>query len=160
MLVSLFFLLKVYTFDITTFCVDAPARLKKELDIVLTLQGDLDTVDNAIQSTRLILTQSAPSQTSVNLLRSLQDNHDTFKRKVEELYTSLNVHDAFPELLGIDLAFVQTLLMARDLKINIRKRAIGSFFEWDKLDQAAGGRDQAIGMIFCFSLYILQLCCV
>lgn len=33
----------------------------------------------------------------------------------------------------------------RDLKINIRKRAIGSFFEWDKLDCAVGGRQKALG---------------
>jgi hypothetical protein len=65
---------------------------------------------------------------------------------VEALYASLNVHESFPELQGMDLEFVRTLLMARDLKINIRKRAIGSFFEWDRLDQAAGGRDQTIGM--------------
>ena len=42
-----------------TFCnftfdhLDAPARLKKELDIVLNLQADLDTVDSAIQSTQI-----------------------------------------------------------------------------------------------------------
>ncbi|KAI6003806.1 hypothetical protein EDD15DRAFT_2360083 [Pisolithus albus] len=35
--------------------------------------------------------------------------------------------------------------MARDLKINIRKRAIGSFFEWDKLDRAVGGKDKPLG---------------
>ncbi|KAG2104683.1 uncharacterized protein F5147DRAFT_746521 [Suillus discolor] len=35
--------------------------------------------------------------------------------------------------------------MARDLKINIRKRTIGSFFEWDKLDRAVGGAQQALG---------------
>lgn len=35
--------------------------------------------------------------------------------------------------------------MACNLKINIWKCAIGSFFEWDKLDQAAGGKEQAIG---------------
>jgi hypothetical protein len=35
--------------------------------------------------------------------------------------------------------------MARDLKINIRKRAVGSFFEWERLDQAVGGRNQALG---------------
>ncbi|KAG1845653.1 hypothetical protein F4604DRAFT_1595417 [Suillus subluteus] len=35
--------------------------------------------------------------------------------------------------------------MARDLKINIRKCAIGSFFEWDKLDRAVGGANQALG---------------
>lgn len=35
--------------------------------------------------------------------------------------------------------------MARDLKISIRKRAVGSFFEWDRLDQAVGGREQNLG---------------
>ncbi|KAF9006921.1 hypothetical protein BDQ17DRAFT_1324214 [Cyathus striatus] len=35
--------------------------------------------------------------------------------------------------------------MARDLKINIRKRAVGSFFEWDRLDQATGGKDKPLG---------------
>jgi hypothetical protein len=51
----------------------------------------------------------------------------------------------FSELKGIDLSFVQTLFMARNLKINIRKHAIGSFFEWDRLDQAVGGREAAMG---------------
>ncbi|OJA20345.1 hypothetical protein AZE42_12701 [Rhizopogon vesiculosus] len=35
--------------------------------------------------------------------------------------------------------------MARDLKMNIRKRVIASFFEWDKLDYAVGGTQQALG---------------
>ncbi|KAG1817895.1 hypothetical protein EV424DRAFT_1324093, partial [Suillus variegatus] len=56
-------------------------------------------------------------------------------------------HMDFPELQGVDLDFVQTLLMACDLKINIWKRAIGSFFEWDKLDRAAGGANQALGNV-------------
>jgi hypothetical protein len=37
--------------------------------------------------------------------------------------------------------------MAHDLKINIRKQAIGSFFEWDKLDCAVGGANQALSNI-------------
>jgi len=126
---------------------DAPARLKKELDTVLNLQGDLDAVDNAIQLTRATLAKSSPSQDSLQMLSGLEQTHEHLKEKVEALYTSLNVHESFPELHGIDLEFVRTLLMARDLKINIRKRAIGSFFEWEKLDQAVGGRDQAIGMV-------------
>lgn len=35
--------------------------------------------------------------------------------------------------------------MARDLKINIRKRAVGTFFEFDKLDQAAAGHGNPLG---------------
>lgn len=79
-------------------------------------------------------------------MESLERTHDRLQKKVDNLYGSLNVHQLFPELEGIDFDFLQALLMARDLKINIRKRAIGSFFEWDKLDQAAGGSEIALGM--------------
>ncbi|GLB45913.1 hypothetical protein LshimejAT787_3800020 [Lyophyllum shimeji] len=123
----------------------SPKQLKKELDMVLNLQGDLDIVENAIQSARTALWKSESSKDSLHLLTGLEDTHEELKEKVEALYASLNVQQSFPELQGIDLEFIRTLLMARDLKINIRKRAIGSFFEWDKLDQAAGGRDQAMG---------------
>ena len=64
---------------------------------------------------------------------------------VELLFSSLNVGVDFPELRGFPLPFVQTLLLARDLKRNIRMRAIEAFFEWDRLDQAVGGREEALG---------------
>jgi hypothetical protein len=66
--------------------------------------------------------------------------------KVEGLYSSLNIPNQFPDLHDVDLEFVRYLLLARDLKINIRKRAIGSFFEWERLDQAVGGKAQPLGM--------------
>jgi len=124
---------------------DAPLRLKKELDTVLNLQGEIDTVDTAIESARAVIAKSNASQDSIRLLSTLKDVHGNLQQKVDVLYASLNVHASFPELLGLDLEFVRLLLTARDLKINIRKRAIGSFFEWDRLDQATGGREQAIG---------------
>jgi hypothetical protein len=65
--------------------------------------------------------------------------------KVDVLYASLNIHNKFPELEGINIEFVWTLLLAHDLKINIQKHAIGSFFEWDKLDRAISGTQQALG---------------
>ncbi|KAG2115497.1 hypothetical protein DEU56DRAFT_919407 [Suillus clintonianus] len=120
----------------------APARLKKELDTVLTLQADLDISDTALQSTRLMLEKGAASQ---DTLEALEKGHERLMGKVEILYASLNIHDQFPELEGINLDFVRLLLMARDLKMNIRKRAIASFFEWDKLDRAVGGAQQALG---------------
>jgi len=69
-------------------------------------------------------------------LLSLKRSHARLMTKAEALYSSLNVHDQFPEHKNISLNFVQILLMARDLKINIRKRAVSTFFEWDKLDRA------------------------
>lgn len=78
-------------------------------------------------------------------IASLKRSHARVVEKTEDLYASLNVPQEYPELEGLPLNFVQVLLLARDLKINIRKRAIGSFFEWDKLNRAAGGRDQPLG---------------
>ncbi|KAG1864624.1 hypothetical protein C8R48DRAFT_601821 [Suillus tomentosus] len=123
----------------------APARLRKELDTVLTLQTDLDISDQALQATRTMLEKEAPSDNTLDVLESLQRGHNRLMTKVEALYSSLNVHDRFPELDGVNLDFVRVLLMARDLKMNIRKRAIASFFEWDKLDRAVGGSQQTLG---------------
>lgn len=78
-------------------------------------------------------------------LSQLSYVHQQLCNQIDLLYASLNVGQSFPELASLDVAFVQTLLLARDLKMNIRKRAIGTFFEWDRLDQATGGREQALG---------------
>ncbi|KAG1735673.1 uncharacterized protein EDB91DRAFT_1348200 [Suillus paluster] len=122
----------------------APTRLKKELDTVLTLQADLDVSDRALQATKTMLEKEAASDDTLDVLESLQRGHDRLMTKVEALYASLNVNDRFPELDGINLNFVHVLLMARDLKMNIRKCAITSFFEWDKLDRAVGGSHQTL----------------
>jgi len=130
----------------TRLLADAPARLKKELDTVLTLQGDLDSVEKAIHAAKLTLSQSSTPSKSTKILKGLEEMHDELSDKVEELYVSLNIPESYPDLEGVGLEFIRTLLMARDLKVNIRKRAIGSFFEWDRLDQAVGGRSNPLGM--------------
>ncbi|KAG6851564.1 hypothetical protein C0991_008066, partial [Blastosporella zonata] len=119
--------------------------LKKELDSVLAIQGQMEALDQAIGNLRAQLTKADAPKNSFKLLSSLQQTQEEFKDRGEALYSSLNVHDSFPQLASIDLEFVRILLAARDLKINIQKRAIGSFLEWDKLDQAAGGREQSLG---------------
>lgn len=124
---------------------DAPVRLKKELDTVLGLQVDLDTTDRTIQAAKSAIKKQHISDHTIEALASLERTHERLMNKVEALYSSLNIGEKFPELKDIDLDSVRTLLLARDLKINIRKRAIGSFFEWDKLDQAVGGSQKALG---------------
>lgn len=121
--------------------------MKKELDAILSLQGDLDVVEKTINTTKATLATSATPEDSKSILKGLLEMHATFSNKVEALYVSLNIHDSYPDLKGASLEFVRTLLMAHDLKINIRKRAIGSFFEWDRLDQAVGGRHQVLGKL-------------
>ena len=127
------------------FEIDAPARLKKELDTVLALQANVDVIEKTIQTTTSIMKKESLSDVTLAALGSLERAHSRLIAKVDTLYASLNVQTKFPELEGINLDFVRTLLLARDLKINIRKRAIGSFFEWDKLDRAVGGAQKALG---------------
>ena len=123
----------------------APARLKKELDTILTLQGNLEKVNQAIEDARSTFTHLDHAADSQEALESLERTHERLKTKFERLYASLKVPEAFTELEGIDVEFVHTLVLARDLKINILRRAIGSFNEWDRLDQAVGGRSTALG---------------
>ena len=127
------------------FEIDAPVRLKKELDTVLALQADVDVIEKTIQTATSIMKKESLSDVTLAALGSLECAHSRLITKVDTLYASLNVQTKFPELEGIDLDFVRTLLLACDLKINIRKRAIGSFFEWDKLDRAVGGAQKALG---------------
>lgn len=124
---------------------DAPARLKRDLDAVLNLQAELDSINQHFTTIQKAISEGDNNKEAHYFFESLRRTHERAMSKVEELYVSLNVTDHFPEIKGLPLDFVRILLMARDLKINIRKRAIGTFFEWDRLDGAAGGRDQPLG---------------
>ncbi|KAK0498094.1 hypothetical protein EDD18DRAFT_1308484 [Armillaria luteobubalina] len=99
-----------------------PTQLRKELDAVLTLQGHADTIESAIQATRLTLTASVDVPHHNFDLSQLSYVHGELCNKIDQLYGSLNVSQTFPELASLDITFVQTLLLARDLKINIRTK--------------------------------------
>ncbi|KAJ6615333.1 hypothetical protein B0H10DRAFT_1950033 [Mycena sp. CBHHK59/15] len=123
----------------------APTRLKRELEKVLALQEQIDSVEKSISDVKQSITGAGASTDSLTLLRGLETTHDTLSRQAEALYASLNIRQAFPELLNLPLEFVRILLTMRDLKINIRKRAIGTFYEWETLDRAVGGCREALG---------------
>ena len=137
----LFFLTIHFHFSLS----DAPAKLKKELDAVLILQADLDGSNKVLQLAWATIEKGNASPGVLDALASLECSHARLLTKAETLYSSLNVHDHFPKLTSVSLDFVWTLLMARNSKINIRKKAVGSFFEWDKLDCAVGGKDKPLG---------------
>ncbi|KAJ7825175.1 hypothetical protein B0H13DRAFT_2375077 [Mycena leptocephala] len=97
----------------------APARLRRELDKVLLLQNQIDSIDKAINDTKKTLHSSASRIPWLFFT-------------AEELYTSLNIQKDFPEL--------------RDLPLESTfANAIGSFFEWESLDRAVSGRREALG---------------
>ncbi len=119
-------------------------RLKQELDSILNLQSELDSLDTTIEATKKALSKGTTPLAS-RLLPELTLTGEKLRTQADQIYDTLNVQNRFPELKQCSLEFVRILLILRDLKINIRKRVIGSFFEWDKLDQAVGGRQQSIG---------------
>ena len=107
---------------------------------------DVDAIKSALNSTHKTVSQGKAPDAALTALSTLEQTHSCLMKNVESLYTSLNIHERFPELNGLSLDFVRTLFMAHDLKINIRKRAIASFFEWEKLDRAVGGKENPLGM--------------
>lgn len=142
----------LFAYDVNTdhLCLpDAPARLKKEVDAVLSLQTEIGSLEKTLEDTRGHLSHLGTSAKGVKAsLTALTECQAGLVAQVEQLYASLNVQEKFPELAGVDVEFVRTLLLARDMKINIRKRSIGSFMEWERLDQAAGGKHQALGVSY------------
>ncbi|KAK1224491.1 hypothetical protein PQX77_012604 [Marasmius sp. AFHP31] len=124
----------------------APARLKKELTKVLQLQDQIDNLEEEITGVKSTVKKLPfPPADALFILRNLEGLHQKLKAEAEELYSTLNIGEQYPDLKNIPLEFLHNLLLARDLKLTIRKKAIGSFFEWDRLDQAVGGAGEALG---------------
>ena len=113
--------------------------------MVLTLQGDIDTIEKTLHNTRRTIAQGEAPRDSLATIVTMEHTQQRLQEESERLYASLNIHNSYPELQGMSLEFVRTLLLARDLKINIRKRAVASFFEWDRLDSAMGGKSNPLG---------------
>lgn len=59
---------------------DAPAKLKRELDTILSLQGDLESVEKAINVAKSALASasSAMPEGSKQILKGLLETHATF----------------------------------------------------------------------------------
>ena len=109
------------------------------------MQTHVETVAQAIKSTKVTISEGPAPPSAHDYLDVLGAMQGRLLESVEHLFASLNIGANFPDLSAFPLQFVQILLLACDIKRNIRLRAIGAFFEWDRLDQAVGGRDEALG---------------
>ncbi|KAK1226972.1 hypothetical protein PQX77_010040 [Marasmius sp. AFHP31] len=124
----------------------APARMKKELGKVLGLLAEIEALESTIAITRSAVQKlKFPPTDSLMYLAELEQTHARLKEKADALYKTLNIPEKHPSLSNIPLPYIHTLLLARDLKTDIRKRAIASFQEYDQIDQAVGGIHQPIG---------------
>ncbi|OCH83804.1 hypothetical protein OBBRIDRAFT_742683 [Obba rivulosa] len=123
----------------------APARLKKEVDAVLSLQAEIERVENALEAVRNQFQASQSSSECIAILSNLVRTSEDLGKRAESLYSSLNITEIFPELNGLPADFVRMLVLARDIKINIRKRVTAQLLEFDRIDRAAGGKDNPLG---------------
>ncbi|KAG6843786.1 hypothetical protein H0H87_000485, partial [Tephrocybe sp. NHM501043] len=85
----------------------SPTHLKKEINAVLSLQGQIEAIDYAIHSLQAKLSKVDVPKELLKLLSNLQQMQEEFKKQSEALYSLLNIHDSFPKLVGVDLEFVQ-----------------------------------------------------
>ncbi|KIM55795.1 hypothetical protein SCLCIDRAFT_133891 [Scleroderma citrinum Foug A] len=124
----------------------ASSKLMKELDRVLSLQAQVDVVDNELQMMHTAMKETkSESQATLGILEKMEGSQTHLRNKVELLYMTLNVPKEHSHLWDVDTEYLKVLFLARELKIGIRKCAIGSFFEWDRLDQAVGGKVNPLG---------------
>lgn len=115
------------------------------MESVLVLQDTIEQLDQHIQATHKTIATGGAPPAAKNLLRVLAERQTALVHSAEELYSTLNVDENFPALAGVSFQFVHTLLMARDLKILLRQRIVGRFFELTRIDQSAGGADANLG---------------
>ncbi len=76
---------------------DAPTRLKNELEQLLTLQAEIDTIHASIQKAKTVMKSNA-SKSVRNLLSGLENTQTILETQIDELYASLDVVGEFPEL--------------------------------------------------------------
>lgn len=141
----------------STTCSEAPARLKKQLQTVLSLQEVIEQLNSQIEETSKLVQMFPVDQSTKNLLKTLCERHAGLVEAAEGLYSSLNVPDQFPNLEGVPFQFIHTLLMARDLKIVLRQRLVGRYFEISRIDQSTGGADAVLGMLNGLLIYLQGL---
>lgn len=124
---------------------DVPAWVQKELDTVLTLQATLEIVKQDLKNTCVVVTKGSALDMAITLsFEGLKHTYSHLKKKVEGLYTSLNITDiSFANVIGLEA--LHFLILACDLKINIWKRAMNVFCELERLNQASGGQEHTLG---------------
>ncbi|KZV78515.1 hypothetical protein EXIGLDRAFT_633854, partial [Exidia glandulosa HHB12029] len=124
------------------------SRLKREMQAVLALQDQIDTVQTAISNAGREISRggrSVASRRANASISRLETKHEQLVLEASELYATLNIQGDFQEIAGLGLEFTSTLLQAHEAKRNCRERMVERFHEWARLDAASGGADQALG---------------
>ncbi|RXW12578.1 hypothetical protein EST38_g13277 [Candolleomyces aberdarensis] len=81
----------------------------------------------------------------LNIQTDINELEATVEKSLGLLKKGLLPETCRPAIVGVDLEFVQKLYLVREIKANVQRKATSTFWEFDKLDRAAGGKDIALG---------------
>lgn len=137
--------------------VDAPNVLKKELTQLLAIQNEFETLEKTVKLASASIKKGVLPKASLDHLNVMIDQLGTIRERADAMYSTLNVDSNFPSLAGVELEFVRRLFLLRQLKATVQKKATSTMWEFDKLDQASGGKDMALGKTYCRRLPITIL---
>ncbi|CAK5281201.1 unnamed protein product [Mycena citricolor] len=130
-----------------------PNRLRRDLEKVITLQGQIDSVDEAILDAKKAILASNHSQKSRRVLSDLQATHSTLDAQVNRLYGSLDLNEDFPNLAHLPIEFLHTLL----LMLNGKREALGNRL-YQNIKQSISRRQPALlKLIYRFNGYVIKL---
>ena len=128
--------------------------LQHGLEAVNALQSQIDNIAKLLKpGDPSKATEFAPTPEASESIENLKKAHSVLSNEIEALYGSLNIPSSLPQLRDYPPEFVSLLVITRDMKMALRDRVIQSFHEWDRLDQAAGGVHQPLGMSLLFLVF-------
>ncbi|RXW17975.1 hypothetical protein EST38_g7890 [Candolleomyces aberdarensis] len=123
----------------------APLRLKAHISNILNIQTDINELEATVERSLKLVSKGALPETCRPAISGLQAQLQKIEANAQSLYSTLNVPNKFPSLIGVDLEFIRRLYLIREIKASVQRKATSTFWEFDKLDRATGGKDVALG---------------
>ena len=126
---------------------DAPKEINEMIETIQPLQATIEQLESDIDVLEKGLSKHEPDARLrvENVIRGSRKTIKILEKNLLSYGNALNFEKDLPELKHLPVTFVQTLILAKDLKKKIREKVISCRFEWDQLDRAVAGADQPLG---------------
>lgn len=111
----------------------------------MALQDQISVIEENIKTTEEALPPRARAPQARERLKELKSTHRALVDEAEALFDALDVGGTLPSIGQHGRAFVRELVLTQHSLIRLRAKAVAQLMEYDKLDQAVGGRNVALG---------------
>ena len=115
----------------------------------MALQEEIGFVEDKLSDAETSIEAGISTTAARRALANLRTTHQVLMAEVDELFSVLHAHQEFPSIAGVPPQCVKKLIIAHELKATSRSRTADRLFELDKISQAAGGIDPALGVSSC-----------